>query len=136
MGMLEQLRRRVTSFAARTDGGVTVEFVMWLPILLGLCLTIADGALMFARQSNFWNVSRETARIVSRHAMDPTAAEAFARGRVAFAGHTPDVNVQVKDAEVIVTITGNAKDMAPFGMLAYVLGDRVSTQVVHALEPI
>jgi Flp pilus assembly protein TadG len=118
------------------SGAVTVEFVLWLPVLLGLILTAVDAGLLFSRQSTFWNVSQETARLVSRHALQPDAAEEFARAQVGFAGYTPDVSVRIDQAKVVITITGDSRQMAPFGMLRFVVGDRVTTHVAHVIEPI
>jgi len=137
---MRNMRRRLALVGrrARRDerGAVTIEFVLWLPILLVLVLTALDATLVFSRQTRFWNVSLETARLVSRHAMDAEAAEGFARSRVAFAGYTPEVDVRVTDQMVVVSIAGESSAMAPFGMLRYVLGDRIVTSVAQVVEPI
>jgi Flp pilus assembly protein TadG len=131
-------RRALRGFRRSEDGGITIEFVLWLPAFLALILLTADASLAFMRQSNFWTVSRDTARIVSRHGLDSAAAERYAANLARFNGYTPDVSVLVDDqaSTVTVTITGEATRMAPFGVLSLAVGGTVSAQVTQALEPI
>lgn len=124
------------AFANSTTASVTIEFVMWVPVFMGIILLVADTSLIFMRQSNFWNVSRDTARIVARHGMDALAAEAYARQQAAFAGYTPEVEVNITASEVSVTISGLSRVMAPFGVLGFAMDTMISAQVTHALEPI
>lgn len=124
------------AFAKSTTASVTIEFVMWVPVFMGIILLVADTSLIFMRQSNFWNVSRDTARIVARHGMDALAAEAYARQQAAFAGYTPEVEVNITASEVSVTISGLSRVMAPFGVLGFAMDTMISAQVTHALEPI
>jgi Flp pilus assembly protein TadG len=133
-----RVARTVRAFGKRSDGSVTIEFVIWLPVFLALILLSADASLMFMRQSNFWNVSRDTARIVSRHGLDSVAAEKYAALNAGFGGYTPDVSVKVDamTSTVTVTITGQSQKMAPFGVLGFAMGNTVSAQVVQTLEPI
>jgi Flp pilus assembly protein TadG len=137
-GLRNRLTRSIRSFRNGSDGAVTVEFVLWVPVFTGLLLLTADASVVFMNQSNFWNVTRDTARIVSRHGLEPEAAEAYARNNAAFGAYTPDVKVEVDDqaATVTVTIIGQSEEMAPFGMLSYALGDTISTRVTQSLEPI
>jgi Flp pilus assembly protein TadG len=134
----EHLARLCRSFKDRTDGNVTVEFVLWVPFFMGLLLMIADVSLVFMRQSNFWNVSSDTARIVARHALEPVEAEAYARSKAAFGAYSPEVEVTVNEraSTVTVTIIGQSDEMAPFGVLGLMLGDTISTRVTQTLEPI
>jgi Flp pilus assembly protein TadG len=131
-------RRAVTAFAAGSEGSVTVEFVLWLPVFMSVIMLSTDASVLFMRQSNFWNVSRETARIVSRHGLDAVAAENFAAANARFGDYTPDVAVTVDalSSTVTVRITGDSGMMAPFGVLGFAMGDKVSVQVTPTLEPI
>ena len=136
--MRERVSAALRSFRDSSSGSVTVEFVLWVPVFLGLLLLSVDTSLIFMHQSNFWNVSRDTARIVSRHGLDAIAGAAYARSHVRYDSYTPDVSVQIDQlsASVIVTISGQAKELAPFGILGFVLGDTVTARVTQALEPI
>lgn len=126
------------SFLARERGGVTVEFVLWVPVFFSLVLLSADASLLFLRQSNFWTVSRDTARIVARHGMGREAAEDWAAEHARIGDYRPDVAVRIDPVRdtVTVTISGKAAAMAPFGMMRFALGDRISAAVTQVREPI
>jgi Flp pilus assembly protein TadG len=137
-GLSRRALKALRHFAGRSDGSVTVEFVLWLPVFLSVIMLSTDASVLFMRQSNFWNVSRETARIVSRHGLDAVAAESYAASSARFGDYTPDVAVTVDALESTVTvrITGQSGRMAPFGVLGFAMGDTVSAQVTQTLEPI
>lgn len=138
MASIKAALRALRAFGTRTDGGVTVEFVLWLPVFVSVIALSTDASMMFMRQSNFWNVSRETARIVSRHGLDSVAAEQYAASNARFGDYTPNVSVLVDSlsSTVTVTITGRAEKMAPFGVISLATGNTVSASVTQTLEPI
>lgn len=123
-------------FAQRDEGNVTVEFVLWVPVLCAILMLFVDTSLAYMSQSNFWNISRETARIVSRHAFDAAAAEAYARGRLDLGDYQPDVQVLINDQAVTVTISALSSAVTPFGLLDFALDQRISASVTNVLEPI
>ena len=129
---------RIGRFFTRCEeGSVSVEFALWTPAFLAVILLGADTSLSFSRQSNYWNVAHETARIVSRHGMGSADAVAHAAGAMQIGSYRPDVAVDIDEAAqlVTVTVTAEAAEMAPFGILARALGERVSISVSKALEP-
>lgn len=132
------LGRALRSFGKQDSGSITVEFVLWLPVFMGIMLLSADASLMFMRQSNFWSVSRDTARIVSRHGFDTQRAELYAKQLAKVGDYTPEVSVSVDPitSTVTVHISGEAQRLAPFGILAFAVGDRISAEVTQTLEPI
>jgi hypothetical protein len=124
------------SFRRDEGGSTTIEFVLWLPLLLTLLLFATDVTLAFMRQSQVWQVSRETARIVSRHGMDELAAEAYAREIGTVGTSVPEVDVSVDGAEVVVTMSLPSSSLTPFNTLGVLLGDRITTRVTHTMEPL
>ena len=128
--------RRLTGFARDTGGSVTVEFVMWVPVFCGLLMLFADTSLTYMNQSNFWNVSRETARIVARHGFDAEAAVAYAESHASFGDYRPDVSVSIDGTTVTVTITADTSAISLFGILNFAEGQTVQTRVTDVLEPI
>ena len=132
------LRKRLLSFLRAETGSATVEFTLWVPAFLAILLLGADASTAFIRQSNFWRLSHETARIVSRHALDAEAGAAFARDRMRIGSYMPEVQVTIDDKTqtVTVAVTVDAEQIAPFGILSLALGDRVSFAVSQTLEPI
>ena len=78
---VQPLWTSLRGFGQRDEGNVTVEFVLWIPVLCTVLMLFVDTSLAYMSQSNFWNISRETARIVSRHAFDAAAQVSSARRR-------------------------------------------------------
>lgn len=126
---------QLNAFKKKEDGSVTIEFVLWLPLLMAFVLMATDASVAFMRQSHIWQVSRDTARIVSRYGMTPTAAETYAQTNARFGDTTPMVSVTPGSGEVVVAITTPARAMTIFGTLDFALDDTITTRVVHAMEP-
>ena len=131
-------RKRLLSFLRAETGSATVEFTLWVPVFLGILLLGADASVAFTRQANFWRITNETARIVSRHALDAEGGAAFARGKMQVGTYVPEIRVTIDDKTQIVTVsvTADADQVAPLGILSFALGDSVSFSVSQALEPI
>jgi Flp pilus assembly protein TadG len=134
---LKTLLPNVRHFLASDGGNASVEFTVLLPVFLGLVVFAADTATIFTRQSNMLSVSQQTARIVSRHALDAEAAESFAAELLSRGGYSPEVTVDVDaDTQIVtVVITAEPTELAPFGLLSRVLDDRLTVSVSQALEP-
>ncbi|MCG6882650.1 MAG: pilus assembly protein [Silicimonas sp.] len=127
--------RGVRRFRSDEDASVTIEFVLWLPLLCSLFLIATDATMAFMRQSQMWQVSRDTARIFSRHGMTQDVARDYARANAAFGSTVPDVLVETNGSFVVVSIATPASAMTVFGTLNFALGDNITTRVVHAMEP-
>lgn len=123
------------SFRGDEYGGVTVEFVLWAPVFAALIAGATDISLAFMNQSNFWNIARDTARIVSRHAMDVDEAKAYAEANAVFANATPTAVVTTNEREVIVTITAPATTIDAFGIFGIFKDTVIKAEVRHNLEP-
>ena len=132
------LRKRLSLFLSAETGSATVEFALWVPVFVAIMLLGADASAAFTRQSNFWSVSYETARIVSRHALDAEAGAAFARKNMQIGSYTPEVAVTIDKVTQTVTVlvTADFGKMAPFGILAIGLDEPLSFAVTQTLEPI
>lgn len=123
------------SFRRDERGNTTIEFVLWVPLLVFLLLFATDVTLAFMRQSHVWQVSRETARIVSRHGMDEAAAETFAQAKGTMGENVPDVDVFFEGTDVVVTMSLPNATLTPFNTLGLLLGNQITTRVTHAMEP-
>ena len=107
-----------------------------VPVFCALLMLFADTSLTYMNQSNFWNVSRETARIVARHGFDVQSAESFAEAHASFGHYTPKALVTVDGSTVTVTITADAKAMSLFGILSFAQNQTIQASVTDVLEPI
>jgi Flp pilus assembly protein TadG len=122
-------------FLSRDDGSTTIEFVLWLPLLMAVLIVAMDASVLYMRQSNMWQVSRDTARIVSRHGMDEAAAEIYARNEATYSNHIPMVDVEMTGQFVTVRMAANLNEIAPFGILNFAFNDRLTASISQAMEP-
>jgi Flp pilus assembly protein TadG len=129
---------RWRNFLRGENGGITVEFALWVPVLLALLFLAIDASLLFSARANFWNLSRDTARVVSRHAMSVVEAESYARKLAKISDYQPEVRVRLNEQAntVTVTITAITAELMPFDVTGIVLGGTMSVQVTQSLEPI
>ena len=123
-------------FTKDSSGSVTIEFVLWVPIMFLFLLFAIDSSLAFMRQSQMWQVSRETARIVSRYGMDEATAEAYASSRAVFGTTAAAADVTFGSGDVQVTMSVPIGALAPFGTLNLIMADLFTTRVTHAMEPL
>lgn len=127
---------RTRRFRRAEDGGVTIEFVLWMPLLVAFLFFAVDVTLAFMRQSHLWQVSRDTARIVSRYGMDEAEAELYAAEQGVIGGVTPTVNVTVSATEVLVEMSMPPASISPFNTIKFAVGEDLRASVLHAMEPL
>jgi Flp pilus assembly protein TadG len=107
-----------------------------VPLFTMLVLLITDASLLFLRQTSLMNVSRDTARIVSRHAMTAEEAEVYAVAAAETGASTASASVEVVDGFVTVVITSDAATSAPFGIIKFAVGDTISAVAISTMEPV
>ena len=95
---VSKLKRRLHAFAA-DEGTVTVEFMLWLPLIFTIILFTVDVALIYLKQADMWNVARDYAR---RMSVDATLTNANAQTQATGALFTSLQNA----AGLSVTATG------------------------------
>jgi len=76
--------RRVGVLAADA-GTVSIEFMLWMPIIFTIILFATDVALIYLNQANMWTAARDQARILSMTSTY-TAANAQANGQAELFG--------------------------------------------------
>lgn len=54
--------RHLPEFMADDGGAVTIEFVLWVPIIVALLITAIDATTLYVMHTEMWNVARDTAR--------------------------------------------------------------------------
>ena len=138
IGFIKSLWRSRGRFSRGESGSMSVEFALWTPFMLIFPLLVADTSFVFARQASLLNISRETARIVARHASEPEAATQYAETEARHNVENPQVSVTIdqESAQVTVTILVEMQDIAPFGVLASIQSKPLTIQTIHKLEPI
>ncbi|SFP16587.1 TadE/TadG family type IV pilus assembly protein [Tranquillimonas alkanivorans] len=136
MPQFRDLRHHGARFLRGRDGSSTIEFLLWLPLMVFFLVLAVQVSILFLAQSSYWNVARETARLVSRHAMDATAAQAYATERATLFGTAPTVAVTTGASTVRVELSSPALALSSLDPLGLTESFTISAAIEHVLEPI
>lgn len=100
-----------------TRGSMTVEFVIWIPILLVILAFTADACKLYLTQADMWDVARDTARRMSTgQYCAPDAAQDYAETQLLYPlTYTFAITQGAND---IVEITTPVAGASVFGVLA------------------
>lgn len=129
-------RKSFKTFLSDDGGSSTVEFVILVPLFTMVLLLVADASLLFLRHTSLMNISRDTARIVARHAMTAADAKIYAEKTAKTPGSPATADVTIQDGFVTVRITSDSASSAPFGIIAFVVGDKIVGRAISTMEPI
>lgn len=128
--------KALRSFLTDDRGAVTVEFMIMLPLFTTFLLLATDASMLFLRQTTLMNVARDTARAVSRYAMTAAEGQAYAQNAATTGQGPATATVTVQNGAVTVLITTNAQSAAPFGIVSFAVGDKISGVASNVMEPI
>ena len=130
--LLARIKRLVTS----ESGNMSIEFVIAVPLFVAMVTGAVDVSRVFITQANIYGAARDTARVVSRHAMNEETAEAYVASRVAeISGALVETNVTINASTVTVSISIPISELAKFNFLDSVNLGTLNATVSHALEP-
>ena len=136
MEIQKHVSSRVKNFRKGAEGSVTIEFVMWLPVLVSILVLAVDASVLFMTQSNYWSVTRDTARLVARHALTADDAEVYAAQNATWGSVSPTVGVSIDGATVTVSMAAPTSSIAPFGILEFAIGSTIDASISQTLEPV
>lgn len=134
--VLLDVRRSLRRFAQEESGTSTIEFVFMVPLFTALVMLITDASLLFLRHSTLMNISRDTARVVSRHAMTPEEARIYAETAATTRASAAKAQVTIQNGVVTVVLSSEASSSAPFGVLNFAVGATISVSAISTMEPI
>jgi Flp pilus assembly protein TadG len=126
----------IREFLKSENGTATIEFVFMVPLFAMVLLLLADASLLFLRHTSLMDVSRDTARIVSRYAMTPAEGKAYAEAVASTAQSAATAEVTVLNGFVTVTISSASAASAPFGIVKFAVGDQIVARAISTMEPV
>lgn len=129
-------RRSIREFLSGESGSVTVEFALMVPLFTGLLMLMTDASMLYLQHSKLMNVSRDTARIVSRHAMTVEEAKAYAEAAGSNLRGNASAEVSVTNGLVTVIISSPASAAAPFGIVKFAVGSSIVAATTNTMEPV
>ncbi len=133
------MRRRLHEFISDNGGAVTVEFVLWVPIVVALVTIAIDATSLYVTHTEMWNVARDTARRITTGVIR-TEADAVAHANQAMNLRDLPYVVDVSydpDGDTSVTIMLTVKDMSiiGFGSPLTIFGGTIAAHVVMRPDP-
>ncbi len=131
--------QNVFAFLRDEKAAVTIEFVLWVPIFIGLFVFVTDASIIYLTHSEMWSVARDTTRrmttgeITTRdEARDYAAARLFLGSRTYVIDPTDPAL-----ADMNVTIAIGLDDAAIFGFFFKgILGKSLVASVTMRKEPL
>ena len=118
-------------------GAVTIEFVLWVPIFVGLLVFVTDASIIYLTHSEMWNVARDTSRRMSTEEIT-TAAEVrdYAAAHL-FLGEREYVINPTFGGDMNVTISIGLDGAAIFGFFFKdIIGRSLVASVTTRREPL
>lgn len=107
-----------------------------LPLFTALLMLMTDATMLYLQHSKLMNVSRDTARIVSRYAMTAEEARQYAVSAASNQRSSATATVTVTNGLVTVTISSPSKAAAPFGLIEFAVGSTISAATTNTMEPV
>lgn len=135
-----RLVRPMRRFQQREDGTATIEFVLWLPILVLLISLTADAALIFGAKANVLRVIQDANRAASigRFKEEPdfaTAVEDYVRVNIGNYAQHATISTEVIGGNVVsTTVSIPSSRLMAVGFLGQLTGITVTINAQHMLE--
>ena len=127
------MKRLLKRFSRNDDGNATVEFVLWLPLIMGILVGAFDLNVIMATQSSMWDIARDTARRVSTGELNATTAQSYALAKLTYMGFDYGVDVTVGD-DVVVNVDTYLSNVAALGSMGGLNSYHVTASVTMRVE--
>lgn len=133
MRFLDRFRRDET-------GALTIEFVLWVPIILGVLLLVVDATTIYITHSEMTNVARDTVRrMVTGVILTTDDAEAYAVDAMSlrdnYSYHVEAAYDMSTGAEVIMRFAVADMSILGYGSPLQIIGGVMATRVVMRPDP-
>ena len=130
--------RSISAFLGDETGAVTIEFVLWVPIFVGLLVFVTDASIIYLTHSEMWSVARDTTRRMTTGEIT-TVAEArdYAAAHLFLGNRTYVIDTDTTSADMNVTIAIGLDGAAIFGFFFEpILGQSLVASVTMRKEPL
>ena len=127
----------VFTFLRDEKGAVTIEFVLWVPIFVGLLVLVTDASIIYLTHSEMWNVARDTTRRMTPEEITTTAeARDYAAAHLFLGARTYVIDPDF-GGDMNVTIAIGLDEAAIFGFFfKSILGQSLVASVTMRREPL
>ncbi len=125
------------AFLRDEKGAVTIEFVLWVPIFVGLFVFVTDASIIYLTHSEMWSVARDTSRrMTTEQFTTPAQARDYAAAHLFLGSRTYVIDPDFA-GDMNVTIAIGLDDAAIFGFFFKpILGKSLVASVTMRKEPL
>ncbi len=130
--------RNVFTFLRAETGAVTIEFILWVPVFIGLLVFVTDVSIIYLTHSEMWSVARDTTRrMTTGQFTTPAQARDYAAARLFLGQRTYVIDPEFNSADMNIKIAIGLGDAAVFGFFFKpILGQSLLVDVVMRKEPL
>lgn len=122
-------------FAHRDEGGATVEFVLWLPMMIALMVLVVDVSLMFYHQSVAVRVVHDGNRAYALGRLNSLSElEQMVTERLAASSPSVQVNASVSNGIVTTEAAMPAHELDAVGWFSAFASLSVKARSQHLIE--
>jgi Flp pilus assembly protein TadG len=127
----------VFTFLGDEKGVVTIEFVLWVPVFIGLFVFVTDASIIYLTHSEMWSVARDTTRrMTTEQFTTPAQARDYAAAHLFLGSRTYVIDPDF-GSEMNVTIAIGLDDATIFGFFfKSILGRSLVANVTMRREPL
>jgi Flp pilus assembly protein TadG len=128
----------VFAFLDDEKGAVTIEFVLWVPIFVGLLVFVTDASIVYLTHSEMWSVARDTVRrMTTGEIKTATEARDYAAAHLFLGNRTYVIDSNPLSADMNITIAVGLDGAAVFGFFFEpILGQTLVASVTMRKEPL
>ena len=130
-----EMNRLLKRFARDTSGSATIEFVIWLPmVLLAFGLTV-DVSMIFHSQSQVLRIVQDANRNASIGRLrTPAEAESYVETRLHKASADADATSTITAGVINTTVTYPARDFQILGFFPQLRNLEITVNSEHLIE--
>ena len=129
--------RSVFTFLRAEKGAVTIEFILWVPIFVGLLVFVTDASIIYLTHSEMWSVARDTTRrMTTGQFTTPAQVRDYAAAHLFLGSRTYVIDPDI-GGDMSVTIAIGLGDATIFGFFfKSILGQSLVANVTMRKEPL
>lgn len=121
-------------FARDERGGVTIEFVLWVPVFAFLLMLTVDASFMYLTITRMENAARDAARRVSIGQFTTATIEDYVLSELTDGPYDVSAACSTTDY-ACVQIVRPVDSIVTFGVLQALVGQTVGAETKMRLEP-
>ena len=128
----------VFAFLRDEKAAVTIEFVLWVPIFIGLFVFVTDASIIYLTHSEMWSVARDTTRrMTTGEITTRDEARDYAAAHLFLGSRTYVIDPELASSDLNITIAIGLDDAAIFGFFFKgILGKSLVASVTMRKEPL